>query len=112
MGASKYAPLAQLLADSGAEVIEMTFAEIDRVVPGGLPESAYGYRTWWTVHVGNSAQSRHGWISVGYRVCRVDLTERLVTFAKTAETATPHPTQLHGGGGLSHPAEDCRRQRP
>ena len=84
-GTSKYAPLARLLTTCGADVVEMTFAEVDRVVPGGLPESAYRYRTWWTVSVGNSAQSRHGWIDAGYRVLRVDLAKHTVTFIKAAE---------------------------
>ena len=83
--ASKYAALAHRLATSGAEVIEMTFAEVDDVVLGGLPDSAYRYQTWWTVHVGNSAQSRHGWIDAGYRVLRVDLAKHTVTFIKAAE---------------------------
>ncbi len=33
-GASKYAPLADLLAASGAGVIEMTFVDVDEVVRG------------------------------------------------------------------------------
>jgi hypothetical protein len=83
--ASKYAPLARLLARGHSEVVEMTFTEVDEVVSGGLPESAYRYRTWWTVSVGNSAQSRHGWIGAGYRVSAVDLDRRLVTFTKCAD---------------------------
>ena len=91
-GASKYAPLARLLTTCGADVVEMTFAEVDRVVPGGLPESAYRYRTWWTVSVGNSAQSRHGWTGAGYRVSRVDLTNGVVVFAKQPDCpAIDHP---------------------
>ena len=64
----------------------MTFTEVDEVVSGGLPESAYRYRTWWTVTVGNSAQSRHGWVAAGYRVSGVDLDKHLVTFTKCADT--------------------------
>ncbi len=54
-----------------------------------MPESAYRYRTWWTVHVGNSAQSRHGWISAGYRVSWVDLAKQVVTFARAADGDCP-----------------------
>lgn len=104
-GASKYAPLARLLAACGADVVEMTFAEVDRVVPGGLPESAYRYRTWWTVHVGNSAQSRHGWIRAGYLVSQVDLVKHLVTFAKTA-------TRHEASGSPAGPAAIATQTRP
>ena len=79
---SKYTPLAVLLAANGADAIQMTFAEVDKVVAGGLPASAYRYRTWWTRYGGNSAQSHSGWIVAGYRVSGVDLTSRRVIFTK------------------------------
>lgn len=80
-GPSKYAPLADLLAADGGVVIDLTFAEVDKLLPGGLPGSAYRYRTWWT-SVGNSAQCRYGWIVAGYRVRRVDLGAQVVCFEK------------------------------
>ena len=112
-GASKYAPLARLLTTRGADVVEMTFAEVDRVVPGGLPESACRYRTWWTVSVGNSAQSRHGWTCAGYQVSQVDLVKHLVTFAKAATAmrqvaapqARPRSPARAGPGSLSLPVD-------
>jgi len=79
---SKYAKLAALLAASGGTVVELTFAEVASVVPDGLPESAYRYRTWWTSNTDCSAQSRHGWTRAGYRVSRVDLADRVVTFVQ------------------------------
>lgn len=102
-GASKYASLARWLAAGGAEVIPMTFAEVDQAVVGGLPASAYRYRTWWTVCGGNSAQSRHGWVSAGYRVSRVDLTERLVTFVRAADPGAVHAGRPPGGGARLRP---------
>ena len=89
---SKYARLAGQLAAAGAMIIELTFAEVDKLIPGGLPESAYRYRTWWTSNAGNSAQSRHGWTGAGYRVSRVDLTNGVVVFAKQPDCpAIDHP---------------------
>ena len=41
---SKYARLAGQLAAAGAMIIELTFAEVDKLIPGGLPESAYLFR--------------------------------------------------------------------
>ena len=85
----------------------------DQVVPGGLPESAYRYRTWWTVSVGNSAQSRHGWTCAGYQVSQVDLVKHLVTFAKAATAmrqvaapqARPRSPARAGPGSLSLPVD-------
>ena len=93
-GPSKYTPLASLLAAAGDPLIELTFAEVDKLLPGGLPESAYRYRTWWT-SVGNSAQCRYGWIAVGYRVARVDLAAQVVRFTNAVHNGA------HPGGILS-----------
>jgi hypothetical protein len=81
-GPSKYTQLAALLVASGAHILKLTFADVTKLVPGGLPESAYRYRTWWTSNTGSSAQSRHGWTSAGYRVSQVDLTNHLVIFIR------------------------------
>jgi hypothetical protein len=81
-GTSRYAKLAALLAASGADVVELAFAEVASVVPDGLPESAYRYRTWWTSNTDASAQSRHGWSGAGYGVSQVDLINRVVTFVQ------------------------------
>jgi hypothetical protein len=81
-GTSKYAKLATLLGASGANVVELTFAEVASVVPDGLPESAFRYRTWWTSNTDASPQSRHGWTRAGYRVSQVDLANRVVTFVQ------------------------------
>jgi hypothetical protein len=81
-GTSKYAGLAALLSATGAAQIELTFAEVAKVVPDGLPVSAYRYRTWWTSNTDSSAQSRYGWTPAGYRVSQVDLTNGLVIFTR------------------------------
>ncbi|MCC6909857.1 MAG: hypothetical protein IT430_18130 [Phycisphaerales bacterium] len=63
--------------------ITMTFAEIDQLIPGGLPNSAYTYQAWWAderdpkTHVHKLA-----WLEAGYRVERYDLAARTVTFRK------------------------------
>jgi hypothetical protein len=98
-GASKYAPLARQLAASGAMQIDMTFAQVDQVVPGGLPKSAFEYRTWWTANTGYSAQSRYGWTIAGYRVSRVDLNGHLVTFTKAADIPPRAADQSGSGRG-------------
>lgn len=58
----------------------MSFAEIDQLVPSGLPNSAYTYQAWWA----NERETRHvqslAWLEAGYRVDRYDLAARTVTF--------------------------------
>jgi hypothetical protein len=82
---SKYARLAGQLAATGAMVIELSLAEVDKLVPDGLPESAYRYRTWWTSNTGLTAQSRHGWTNAGYQVSQVDLTNGVIVFTQQTD---------------------------
>ena len=76
----KYEPLASHLSalPSDQTVIELTFAEVDRIV-GGLPASARTLRPWW-------ANSSHGqalaWRSAGWHVDKVDFANRRVRFAR------------------------------
>jgi hypothetical protein len=118
-GTSKYAKLATLLAASGANVVELTFAEVASVVPDGLPESAYRYRTWWTSNTDCSAQSRHGWTRAGYRVSQVDLTNRVVTFvqhtrcpAAVNQAAVNQPEAIRAGVKRRPDARGRARQAP
>jgi len=62
----------------------MAFAEIDQLVHGGLPNSAYQYQAWWAderepkTHV-----QKRAWLEAGYRVERYDLAARTVTFIRS-----------------------------
>ena len=79
---AKYDPLRNELRRRGQPRITMTFSEIDQLVAGGLPNSAYQYEAWW----GNSGESHvqwHAWREAGYRVDRYDLAARTVTFVRT-----------------------------
>lgn len=76
----KYEPLASHLSALPTQqtVVELTFAEVDRIV-GGLPPSARTLRPWW-------ANSSHGqalaWRSAGWHVDTVDFANRRVRFAR------------------------------
>jgi len=80
---AKYDPLRDELRKRGQPRVTMTFAEIDQLVPGGLPNSAYQYQAWWA----NERETRHvqslAWCEAGYRVDRCDLAARTVTFVRT-----------------------------
>ncbi|MGH4005777.1 MAG: DUF7662 domain-containing protein [Pseudonocardiaceae bacterium] len=74
----KYRPLFDYLAACNSDHIEVGFAEIDQLVPGGLPKSASAQRSWW----GNSpgrVQAK-AWLVAGFEVTDVDLTARTVRF--------------------------------
>jgi hypothetical protein len=77
---SKYDPLSRFLAKLTCDSKSMKFSEIDALVSGGLPQSAYDYRPWWANRYdGNDAQNK-GWQSVGWESGDVDMKKEHVTF--------------------------------
>jgi hypothetical protein len=77
MRISKYEPLRRELGRSDRP-IEMTFAEVARLV-GGLPPTAYRRPQWWSNNTSGHVQAA-AWLSSGCRVARVDLTGQRVLF--------------------------------
>lgn len=75
-GRSRYRPLHDFLATRSEQVVELTFAEVDRLL-GGLPRSAYAHRPWWANHR-NSPQAR-AWLDAGRQVS-IDWAARIVRF--------------------------------
>jgi hypothetical protein len=79
---AKYDPLKRHLRACCEPRITMSFDQIAALV-GGLPRSAHDYHAWWanetnpTTHVQNFA-----WMDAGYRVERLNLGARTVTFAR------------------------------
>ncbi|MGE8132470.1 DUF7662 domain-containing protein [Novosphingobium subterraneum] len=85
---SKYDPLARYLASLDSESVTMRFAEVNALVAGGLPQSAYDHRPWWANrHDGKDAQNK-GWQSVGWETGDVDLKRGLVTFYREVKRLT------------------------
>jgi hypothetical protein len=91
--ASKYDPLRDHLAARRDVVVEMTLAEVDRLVDGGLPRSAYTYPAWWANEVGGTHVQRHAWLDAGRRTEGVDLAAGTVRFV--------HPQPPDPPGALS-----------
>ncbi len=80
---AKYDALRAELRKRNAATITMSFAEIDRIVPGGLPPSAYTYQAWWDDEkVPVSHVHKIAIHEAGYRVSRYDLPARTVTFTR------------------------------
>lgn len=71
---------AHLERESGAPVIELTFAEVAELV-GGLPASAYKDAAWWSDRVGHP-QSQDGWLAAGYRVGSANRALQTVTIRR------------------------------
>lgn len=82
---SKYDSLARHLSEVEGDSILMSFSEINAIIPGGLPDSAYDYRPWWANRYdGHDAQNR-GWQSVGWESADVDMKRERVTFNRVVK---------------------------
>lgn len=85
-GESRYARLAlylQRLPIKQSEA-EFTFEEIERILEGTLPASAWEHRSWWANDSVSHVQSQQ-WLDAGWRVVRVNLTEKRVLFARSKD---------------------------
>lgn len=85
-GESKYAALAIWLQGQppDKELVQATFAKIEEIIGGTLPDSAYKNRAWWTNDLMGHVQSKW-WLDVGWRVAGVNMTTQIVRFARIAE---------------------------
>ena len=84
--ASKYAPLAEnLIIHEKKEEMEVckSFSEVEIIINGPLPPSAYKHRPWWTNSKHTEiAGAKNGWLAAGWEVKYVDLKEKMVVFRK------------------------------
>jgi YD repeat-containing protein len=78
----KYDELGRYLRKVSAQEVRLTFDQVQALVPGGLPPSAFNYPAWWS----NELNGRHvqalAWTEAGLRVSRLDLAGRSVTFTR------------------------------
>jgi CBS domain-containing protein len=83
---SRYAALADWLQSQpgGKDEARLTFEEIEQIIGGSLPASAYEHRAWWA----NDSQGHpHSqlWLEVGWRTNYLNRTESAVTFVRIRE---------------------------
>jgi CBS domain-containing protein len=83
---SRYAQLAIWLQDqsSRTDLVKPTFLQIEEVIGGKLPESAYKHRAWWANDPVGHVQSQ-AWLDVGWRVASVNMATQVVRFARVKE---------------------------
>jgi hypothetical protein len=89
---TRYQPLADYLLQYSRERIELSFDDIESVLGSHLPPSARNPRLiqWWDNDSGN--EQAQAWMSAGYEVERIDITNQLVTFRFHSREASP-PTR-------------------
>lgn len=77
---SKYHPLFEHLQGCDQQVLTLTFAEIETLMGCALPASALSKENWWSNRDSDRALQAKAWVSAGYQVKAVDLSQQIVTF--------------------------------
>lgn len=77
----KYEALGQFLRGQPTEEVPLSFSEIEQVIGGTLPHSAYVHRPWWSNNPSNSAMTRV-WLEAGFRTERVDMAAKKLVFKR------------------------------
>lgn len=85
-GESRYARLALYLQQIPMKdlQVDLAFEDIEGIIEGELPSSAWQHRSWWANDTVSHVQSQQ-WLDAGWRVGRVNLTDRKVTFVRSQE---------------------------
>lgn len=92
--------------------VQASFDHLDRIVPGGLPNSARHYREWWA-NTRSNPQAR-AWLNAGRVVEGVNLTAETVHFTAAAQelpsahesTCDAGPTQKSGSPQQGDPRRE------
>ena len=79
---SKYYPLFEHLQTCNGDETTLTFEEIEALLHNPLPASAFKRKNWWSNRDSDSALQAKAWVSAGYHIKTVDLTQKTVTFHK------------------------------
>lgn len=80
-GEGRYAALAIWLQEQppDIDIVTSSFDEIEQIIGGELPVSAYKNRSWWANDAVSRVQSQV-WLDVGWRVASINKTNRLIRF--------------------------------
>jgi hypothetical protein len=79
----KYTPLEKYLSDLPKSTREMTltFEQIEKILAGKLPASAFEDRRWWDHETEGNHRNTRAWSNAGWRVESLDVNEKWVKFA-------------------------------
>jgi hypothetical protein len=83
--AGKYMPLEKYLLGLPESTREMTltFDQIEKILAGKLPPSAYEDRRWWDHETEGNHRNTRSWSNAGWRVESLDVNAKWVKFVCT-----------------------------
>jgi CBS domain-containing protein len=83
---NRFTPLGIFLQNQPGNVdkLRLTFSEIEKIIGGELPPSAYNYRNWWDNNPESRPQSR-SWLDVGWRAGYRNISGKYIMFVRVRE---------------------------
>lgn len=82
--AGKYTPLEKYLSDLPGSTREMTltFEQIEKILAGKLPPSAYEDRRWWDHETEGNHVNKRAWTNAGWKIESLDVNAKWVKFVR------------------------------
>lgn len=82
--AGKYTPLEKYLTDlpNATREITLTFEQIEKILAGRLPASAYEDQRWWEHETEGNHVSARAWSTAGWKIELLDVSAKWVKFVR------------------------------
>lgn len=78
---SKYEPLTRYLESQYGEEHALTFQQVEAIIVGKLPSSAYRHRAWWSNNPTGHVMAE-AWVNAGWKTSEVDMEGRKLKFRR------------------------------
>ncbi len=93
----KYAPLGDHLRKQRTTLVQMTFAQIERVIGSKLPKSQR-HPAWWSNNPWNNVMTKV-WLDAGFETEQVDVEGRKLVFRRVGSATPAADNSSLGDGG-------------
>ncbi len=109
--ANKYLPLENFLKHQIGGEVRMTFAEIEEVLGGKLPRSAYIHRPWWANEAMGHIHAK-AWLAAGFRTAQVDMEGQTLVFSRLPTSPVEKPSGMSDEAREYVPAPGAEEKQP
>jgi hypothetical protein len=89
---TKYEPLAGFLSAARGDHLPVNFRDLEEILGGKLPGSAYKYSAWWSNNPSNNRMTQV-WLDAGWRTTQVDIPGQKLVFERTVENRLTNKAQ-------------------
>jgi len=84
----KYDPLGEFLRGQTSDLVRVSFADVERIIGGKLPQNSQNYPAWWSNNPTNNVMTKV-WLAAGFKTEQVDVEGRRLVFRRVRKGAAP-----------------------